>query len=95
MKFPILIHLLNNKARHVVMSADELPREHYFKIVRTGVDPNESIEIEVEYRRTDEVPTTKEEKVDEPPQENNEPPELDSSADGASSGSTDSDGASL
>lgn len=95
MKFPILIHLLNNKARHIVMSFEELPREHYFKILQTGIDPNNpNVEIETEYRRIDE-PVSKEVSSDEQTQENNEPSGTDSADDGASNGSADSDGAGL
>lgn len=95
MNFPILIHLLNNKAKHIVMSFEELPREHYFKIVRTGVNIEQLGEdLEVEYTVKEE-PKEEVVEIDEQTQENNEPPEPDSSADGASSGSTDSDGASL
>src|SRR5215217_3346623 len=92
LKFPILIHLLNNKARHVVMSWEDLPVEHYFKILQTGIDPNNlNVEIEVEYRRIDE-PVSKEVISDEQTQENNEPSSADSADDGASNGSANSDG---
>jgi hypothetical protein len=95
MKFPILIHLLNNKARHIVMTWEELPMEHYFKIVRTGINPLDTgTEIEVDYKvKVD--PVSEELEVDQSPQENHEPPVADSTDNGASGSGTDSDGASL
>lgn len=74
MKFPILIHLLNNKARHVVLTEDELPIEHYFKILRTGIDPHASVELEVDYRVKE---------VDETPQKSDGPSVADSAENGA------------
>ncbi len=95
MKFPILIHLLNNKARHIVLSWEDLPVEHYFKILQTGIDPNNpNVEIEVEYRRIDE-PVSKEVGSDEQTQENNEPSDADSADDGTSNGSANSDSTGL
>lgn len=93
MKFPILIHLLNNKAKHIVLSWEDLPVDHYFKIVQTGFDPNSvEAEIEVEYRWLDEASEEVVE-IDQPTQENDEPSIVDSEGDGASVSSEDSSSA--
>lgn len=98
LKFPILIHLLNNKAKHLVESFEELPQGHYFKIVRTGLDetdPFNIFTIEGEYTVSEEMPVEKETKIDEQTQENNDAFVADSSDNGASDGSKDSIGTSL
>lgn len=94
MKFPILIHLLNNKANHIVMSFDEMPVNHYFKIVKTGINPLDNYEVEVDYRRVEE-PESQEVVINESPPENNEPSIIDSPDRGTSGGSEDSSGTSL
>lgn len=90
LKFPILIHLLNNKAKHIVMSFEEMPLNHYFKIVKTGIDPNETYEIECDYRFIE-----PEKEVNEPAQEDNESSVIDSPDGGTSSSSKDSSSPSL
>lgn len=85
MKFPILIHLLNNKANHIVTSFEEMPINLYFKIVKTGIDPNENFVIECDYHVVEQ-----EKESDESPQENNEPSILDSEDSGAGISSKDS-----
>lgn len=90
MKFPILIHLLNNRARHIVSCWEDMPTEHYFKILQTGISPEQiDLVIDADYRYVEE-PETNEELTDESPQESNELPEPDSSNDGTSDGSEDS-----
>lgn len=81
MKFPILIHLLNNKANHIVMNWEDFPINSYFKIVRSGINPLESIEIEGDYR----VLNEEEEEIDQSTQENIEPFEPSSEDGGTSS----------
>lgn len=84
LKFPILIHLLHNKANHFVLSFEDLPTNHYFKILQTGINPNNpDIEIEVDYRRVDQ-PVSKEVGSDEQTQENIEASGSDIEVDGAS-----------
>lgn len=86
MKFPILIHLLNNKAKHIVLREEELPINQYFKIIKSGVNPNsDDFLIDGEFRVI-------EEETNEPQeaQENIEPPEPDSEDNGTSEVSEDS-----
>jgi hypothetical protein len=91
LKFPILIHLLNNKAKHIVLREEELPVNHYFKIIKSGVNPDsDDFLIEGEFRVV-------EEEVNEPQetQKNIEPSEPDSEDNGAGEVIKDSGGTSL
>lgn len=72
------------------MSFEEMPVNHYFKIVKTGIDPNETYEIEADYRVVE-----PEKEVDEPSQEDNEPSVIDIEDGGTSSSSEDSSSPSL
>lgn len=73
MKFPILIHLLNNKANHIVSSFEELPINNYFKIIRTNF-VLDNIEIECDYRWVDEAQKPEESlEIDGSAQEDSEP----------------------
>lgn len=90
LKFPILIHLLNNKAKHIVLSEEEIPINHYFKIIRSGVNPdNADFLIEGEYT------VIEEENDQSPSQENIESSKLDSKDDGAGEVIENSSGTSL
>lgn len=86
MKFPILIHLLNNKAKHIVKSFDELPFGQYFKIIQTNflID---NTEIVVDYRVIETETPVETSDNDEPTQESLEPPEHNSEGHNTSSGS--------
>lgn len=86
MNFPILVHFLNNKAKHIIMSWEEIPHEVYFKVIRTGVNLQElGVEIEGEYTVKEEI--TEKKKIDQSTQEDNEP-SIANSADNGASGSS-------
>lgn len=95
MKFPILIHFMNNKANHIVNSVHDLPRGVYFKVVSGQFPVDNEVLEDVTFRRIEPEPQKEITIIDVEAQEDFGSSGFVGKDSGTSSSGEDSSGASL